>query len=271
MKVVVYTPGYNETLTNVLTAFAEGIPGAEIHDQSDYVPADVAVIFGVFKQAYKPTWTKKIIMDHHSGRSLIIVESAFIRRKRFYQIGLGGFAGGADFRNDDVPMDRWEAISVPSKPWQKRPDGQVVVMGQLPRDTSVQSTNHIRWCQETVRYYEAQGLPVVFRPHPRIDNPDVYGIDPALWDERKLIHSLREARVFVTYNSTTGVDGAVKGVPVIACDKGSMAWPVSHHQLRDIHRLQYPSRHKWLAGLGYAQWTLDEMREGMPWRHLTRE
>lgn len=270
MKVIVYKPDYNPKLTTIMKAFAEGVPGAEIRDQRKYKPCDIAVIFGVVKRAYKKTWSKQRILDAHSGRSLIIIESAFVSRGQYWQVGFGGFAGTGDFRNDDMPVDRWLSFNVNSKPWKRRPDGPVVVMGQLPRDTTVQNTDHPKWCRETVRYYESLGQSVLFRPHPRIENAEVYGIPASLHDTRDLQEVLHEARCFVTYNSTTGVDGAVKGVPVIAMDRGSMAWPVANHKLSDIHNLSYPDRDAWLAGLGYSQWSLDEMRAGLPWKHLTR-
>ena len=268
MKVVAFLPEYSAKQAGILRGFAAGIPGAEAHSLSRYVDCDIAVIFGLVKHSYPATWAKREVLARHSGRRLIVIESAFLRRGEYYQIGFGGAAGHADFRNQGAPADRWRALGVNSKPWRRRPDGPVVVCGQLRRDTQVQDSDHDAWCRRVVEHYRRRGARVLFRPHPREREPGSYGVPSHLIDTRPLRDVLAEAQCFVTYNSTAGVDAAIKGVPVVACDAGSMAWPVAAHGLGAPPR--FPSRRAWLAGLGYAQWTLAEMRAGLPWRHLTR-
>lgn len=271
MKVAVYIPDYNAVHQGVLRAFAEGIPGAEVRWLQKFKPdTDVAVVFGWYKYAYEPTMKKKPIIKHYlKAGKLIVVESAFLKRKEYYQIGWNGFAGNADFKNEGVPMDRWNKLGVPLKPWANRPGGLTVVCGQLPRDTQVQNSPHIGWCIDTFHWYKRRlGNRVVFRPHPRCNDPREYGIDPKYFDRRPLKEVLDEARLVVTWNSTTGVEAAVAGVPVVACNEGSMARPVAMGMLAE-HPI-FPDRSKWLAGLGYAQWTPEEMRRGLPWNHLTR-
>ena len=276
MKVHVYLPDYNPKLAAVLRAFAAGIdrvnPGwAEVRPLGDPAPCDVAVIFGLVKKSYEPTWAKQAILDRHKGRGLLVIESAFVRRGEYWSVGFGGINGRADFRSAAMPPDRWQALGIKSRRWHRREDGPVVVCGQLPRDTNVQDTDHAAWCREAVAYYRGLGVQVWFRPHPRIADPEIYGVDPALYDpNRKIGETLKQARCLVTYNSNSGTDAAIAGVPVIACDPGSFAWPVAAHDLDRVDHLRCPSRRAWLAGLGYSQWNLEEMRAGLAWRHLTR-
>ena len=134
------------------------------------------------------------------------------------------------------------------------------------RDVQVQDTDHCAWCRETVEHFDRRGVTVWFRPHPKIEDIADYGVDPRFIKLGSLGDTLRIARAFVTWNSTSAVDSVVAGVPTVAMDRGSMAYPVAAH---DLDHLDYsPTRHRWLAGLGYSQWTLDEMRAGLPWRHL---
>lgn len=272
-RVVVYIPTYNDKHCGILKDFAAGIPGAIVKKAIKFKPgdADIGVVFGWFKYAYEPTMCKKPIIEHYlsmgSGR-LIIVESAFQCRGKYYQIGWDGFAGYADFKSQEVSSDRWELLRIKSKPWRQDADGKCVVIGQLTRDTQVQDMDHIAWCRATMQKCQRIYKEVIFRPHPRYEDPSIYGIEEKYWDINSLRHTLAEARCVVTWNSTTGVDAIIAGVPVVAMDKGSMAWPLASHSLESP--LRNPSRREWLNQLGYSQWTQKEMRAGLPWRHLTR-
>jgi len=282
VKVICFEPDYDEKHRTVLRALVAGIPGAEVRPLGAYEPCDVAVIFGLVKRAYKATWAKQAVLDRHpplprgQARRLLVVESAFVRRGDYWAVGWGGINGRADFRSADVPDDRWRAIGVKTRPWRSPRDvkasrlGPVVVCGQLPRDTNVQDTDHPAWCRHVMAWLAAERIPAVFRPHPRIDDPEVYGIAPALWDTGKIAETLAWARAAVVFNSTSGVDAALAGVPVVAMDCGAFCWPVASHRLEALADPRCPSRRAWLAGLGYSQWSLDEMRAGLPWRHLTR-
>ena len=271
MKVAVYMPDYNDSHCEVLRAFAQGVPGAEVRYLSEFRPdTDVAVVFGWYKYAFEKTMLKKPIIDHYLfHRQLIVIESAFLKRKEYYQIGWNGFAGHADFKNESMPLDRWKKLGIPVKPWQNRHKGLIVVCGQLPRDTQVQDVDHIEWCQKAFDwYFKRFGNRVVFRPHPRMESPGEYGINKKYFDTRPLREVFAYARMVVTWNSTTGVEAVVAGIPVVACNPGSMSYPVATPEFMETPF--YCERDEWLSGIGYAQWTLDEMRAGLPWRHLTR-
>lgn len=268
MKVIVFEPDYDLKHSFILRAVAQGIPGAVVRPVTEYEPCDVAVIFGGVKKSYPKTWSKQAIVDQHAGRALLMVESAFVRRGEYYQIGWGGTAGAADFNlKPDMPMDRWEQIGGPMvKPWRRMDNQPIYVCGQLPRDVQVQDIDHRKWCRETVAYYMKKGTPVLFRPHPKIESAHDYGVLPFIINAQKLGSVLKSARAFITWNSTSAVDAVIAGVPVVALDKGSIAWPVAAHDLDTFDFM--PEREPWFAGLGYSQWTLEECRAGLPWKHL---
>jgi len=74
----------------------------------------------------------------------------------------------------------------------------------------------------------------------------------------------------VTFNSNSGVEALLQGVPVLAFDEGSMVWSLCNRSLSDIESPSLPDRAQWLNDLSYAQWTLAEMKEGLAWKHLYR-
>lgn len=267
MKVIAYEPDYNPKHREILRALAAGIPGCEVRTLGEYVPCDVAVIFGGHKYAFAKTAPKGEIMRLHQGRRLLCVEEAFVKRGDYYQIGWGGFAGAADFNNAGCPADRWDAMGVPVGPWKRNPDGHIVVMGQLARDVQVQDTDHYGWVRETIEALTAVGEQVLFKPHPKEKDPSAYGV--TVWYGGDMASALKGAKAAVTWNSTSAVDALLMGCPVVAMHPSSIAYPVAGHGLAEAIAPYYPDRSQWLAGLGYSQWTLGEMRDGLPWVHLT--
>lgn len=288
MKVVVFTPLHNKNHCKVLRAFAQGIERCgqpvTICPLGKYTPCDVAIVFGAVKESYPPTWPKREILDKHKGRRLIMIESAFIKRGAYWQVGFGGFAGEADFRNDNMPDDRWPTFGVNVQRWKKTDNtAPVVVCGQIPWDTQVQYVGHVGWCRNLVTKLTTFKIPTLFRPHPRLVRngraKDVYtGISLEIWDCSRIEDSLKKARCFITWNSTSAVDALIAGVPVVTFHNSSIAWPMASHELgfytvkgqpRNLS-LVYPDREQWFYNLAYTQWSLEEMKKGLPWQHLTR-
>lgn len=281
MKVGVFTPAYNEGNRGVLIAFAAGIPGAELHDDRAYEPCDVMVIFGLVKKVYQPSHAKGELIRRHRG-PVVVVERGFVGRGpalpgpdiyaggTYWSVGLGGINGRADFRNDGSPADRWARLGVEMKPWRLQGGDGALIVGQVPWDVSVQDSDHIGWVKAQVNDARRHGLAVRFRPHPYAVKRGVnYGVDCEV-SRVGLDEDLARASLVVTQNSNVGVDAAIAGVPVVATDQGSMAWPVAAHSITeavaDDH--WWPCRLQWAYDLAYAQWTIEEMRDGSTWRHL---
>lgn len=268
MRIIAFEPDYNPDHRRILRYLAKGIPGCEVRTLGDYEECDIAVIFGGHKYAFSKTAPKCEIMRLHKGRRLLCIEEAFVRRGDYYQIGWGGFAGHADFNNADVPGDRWRSMGVKVADWQHNEDGHIVVMGQLGRDVQVQDTDHYGWCRATVGALQARGERVLFRPHPKEPGNKIYGVPSSVVHTGTMAQALEGAKSVVTWNSTSAVDAVLAGIPAVAMDSGSIAYPIAGHTIDDAITPSYPDRSQWLAGLGYSQWTLDEMADGKAWAHL---
>ncbi len=260
----------------VLRAFYEGIDGhKELVENWDYKPSKVAVIFGVYKSRVPKSFPRGEIFRRQRAKNLdvIVLETGYINRgdgeKHHYAAGFNGLNGRADFRNKNMPSDRAEKLGVEMKPW-KEPGGCVVVCGQVPWDASVEGTDHPRWCQNTVeKLRDYTDRRIVFRPHPLALN----AMKP-LWgcvtSTVPLAEDLETAHAVVTYNSNSGVEAMLLGVPVFAADPGSMCWELANKSLISVDVPNTPDRQQWLNDLCYAQWTIEEMSSGETWRHLLR-
>lgn len=97
-----------------------------------------------------------------------------------------------------------------------------------------------------------------------------YGVRGVDLSRGSFADDLENARLVVTFNSNSAVESVIAGVPAIAMDMGSMAWPVTAHMLEDVNSPVRCDRTQWAHDLAYTQWNLDEMRSGEAWAHLSR-
>lgn len=252
-----------------MDAFYSGLPSdidavkLRAHDAPALIHADVSVFWGVRYQ--------KLI---GSVSSFIVLERGYFGDRMINTAaGWGGLNGRADFRNKNVGPDRWALHGKPLGPVRNH-GAYVLIAGQVAGDMSTHGIDLDAWYAETVsKLHEQTQFPIAFRPHPLSRTNGAPKTTTVL--NGTLADALRNAAAVVTYNSNTGVDAALAGVPVYTADRGSMAWDVAAHKLSDLfngvasERLK-EGREKWVNELAYCQWTLDEIREGLAWQHLTR-
>jgi hypothetical protein len=264
----------NEQENVVLKAFCEGCPESkELVSGFDYRPSDIAVIMGVYKKRVPISYPRGNVFRQQRSKNLdvVVLETGYINRgdgeNHHYAAGFNGLNGRADFRNKNMPDDRAKLLGVELKPWR---DGKYILLcGQVPWDASLEGSDHQLWLQATLeRLRSYTQKEVVFRPHPLARG--AYGPLDCRVSARSLAEDLAGAHAVVTFNSNTGVDALVNGVPVFAQDQGSMCWSVANKSLISVDVPNKPDRGQWLSDLAYCQWTPAELRSGETWRHLLR-
>ena len=187
----------------------------------------------------------------------------------FYSLGLGGLNGRADFNNQNSPSDRWVVHGVKREAWRDRGQGHyTLVMGQVPGDMATNGIDLRFWYDQIIdEIKQHTDGPVCFRPHPKArQHGPTTGKAEILGGS--LEEALQNAGFVVTYNSNSGVDAALAGVPVYAADEGSMAWPIAAHTLGELFDFDFKDRSQWLYDLAYTQWTANELADGTAWKHL---
>lgn len=201
----------------------------------------------------------------------------------YYRVGVNGFLqDDADFGSACSPSDRWERMSeelgLRLKPY--REEGRhVLIVGQNPGDASLRGADIFDWMQRTaVEAHRLTSRPIILRPHPvtpqammREFQTRFSGLAGIVIDyppTRPLQSVLEDCWILLAYSSSASIDALIEGVPCITSSPANMAWPVSDHALERIERPTLFPREQWLADLAYAQWSPDEMRLGLTWRHL---
>jgi len=188
-------------------------------------------------------------------RPLLIMERSHLPDRMVYtSCGWDGLARRGRYPKADDGGARWRAHwGGLLQPWRDG-GGYALLIGQAHGDAALHGLDVDRWIAEQTAALRALGWTVRFRPHPLVARP-----------ERSLEEDLAEAVICVTYNSTTGVEAVLAGVPTIAMDEGAMAWDVSGHALDEIVR---PEREAWAHDLAYTSWTPEEISSGEVWAHL---
>lgn len=80
-------------------------------------------------------------------------------------------------------------------------------------------------------------------------------------------YALKNAWALVTHASAAANEALLAGVPVFLTSHDCAALPVASGALASIGDPALPDdREQWVARLAGAQWTLDELRAGEPWR-----
>lgn len=262
MQVRVYL-GESEEENFVLRALHKA-SGGVLTSLYDYEPSDVAVVMGTYKKHVPKSYQRGKVIESQKDRNLntVILETGYLNRgggpNHHYAVGLNGINGRADFRNSNSPPDRMEKLGVFPRDWKN--GEHIVLCGQVPWDASVDFSNHIEWLHLTARELIKLGRLVIFRPHPLCKLKSIPG---TIYSTRSLENDLKDAFSCVTFNSNSGVESVMDGVPTLAFDMGSMAYAVSGHSFEEVIK---PDRTQWLSNLCYAQWLPSEMGEA--WEHL---
>lgn len=241
-----------------MCAFAEGLiaHGHEVQVEDAEPPADIFDFVVWWGDKAPP-----IIRDNYPR---LILEAGFINgrsgdyvtdRLQFVSAGWNGLHGRADPGPLDRPPNRWLALGEALLPW-RRDGAYFLVCDQHPGDSCAPGESV--WWSELDQWSRpdlGSPLPIVYRPHPLLA--------PNL---RPLARSLSRAAICITWSSTCAIQAVLMGVPTIALDRGSMAWPVTSHGFDEAAYLG--DRSQWAYNLAYRQWTHEELADGSAWEYM---
>ena len=89
----------------------------------------------------------------------------------------------------------------------------------------------------------------------------------------------------VSYTTNGAVDAILNGIPVICLSDQNITYNIADRCLSNIDNPIIPSddndvitsdnrlllsRKQWCYNLAYAQWSVKEIKEGLPWKHFKK-
>lgn len=203
---------------------------------------------------------------------VLVMERGYLP-DRFVWTSLGwdGLNGRARFPAPQDHGERFDAFFAQHlRPWRCKDEGDyALLIGQLAGDVATRGVNLRAWIRRTAEQLRVAGYAVRYRPHPQTPRMQARAEEcppDADFSTMPLEKDLADAALCVTWNSNTGVDAILAGVPTVAMDEGSMAWPVATHDVAAAPIR--PDRHEWCRQLSWCQWTLDEIKSGAAWDAL---
>ena len=263
MKAIVVASPRAEHQTSWGGVFADGLRrhGWEVDILNRMKPADLLVLWGVRNSA-------AIEMQKAQGGEVCILERGYLGdRFKWASVSFGGKLNNrAEFRGASSDPSRFNAnFDHLMQPWRRR-TGYALLVGQVPGDMSLAAVGGKldRWYTDTAAELQSLGYEVRFREHPEAVKrgyraPRLDGVATMQGD---LATAIGAAELVVTYNSNTAVESILAGIPTMAADIGSMAWPVTSHIPGDVIVCD---RDEWAAQLAWKQWTMDELSSGYCW------
>ena len=234
--------------------------------------ADAAVIWSML-------WAGRMrgnqdIFQHYRARNqpVIVLEVGCLRRGVLWKVGVNGVSSWQCLATAGGPA-RSSLLGMTLQPWQQHRGRDIMIC--LQRTQSQQwhgMPDQQQWISDVVREVRRHtDRPIVVRPHPRqrlrFELPDCEIQTPLLctgtYDDFDFDAALKRAWAVINFNSHPGTQSVIQGIPAFV-DQSSMAAPVANLDLVKIEDPRMPDREAWFENLMWTEYSLDEIRRGMP-------
>jgi hypothetical protein len=264
----------------VFDAFAHSLVAAGHTVTWNDSNSDVDVIWSVLWHGRmarnKAIWQRNVAQS----KPTIVLEVGGIKRGTTWKVGLNGINRDGYFGDKDNDRTRADNLGLVCKPWRSNGDF-ILIAGQHDKSLQWQGLPRMsNWFLNTydeIRKYTDR--PIIFRPHPRCKLEHI---------ERGLKHVYRQVpqhvngtyddfdmgfnniHCTISYSSNPGIHSIIQGVPAFVSTH-SLAYDVSNDIdfLHDIEQPLTPDRTQWLNDYAHTEYTIEEISQGIPLKHLT--
>ena len=269
----------------------------DLYDKDDYKECQNAIVFGSTKKHTSKLWKiqnksqrlkNEIERTHNTlttDKKLIVFETPILGRKitdehTHYRVGLDHFLPKlADFKwqaDDKRYQVLKKQIDLNLKPWrEKHKSKNVLILCQNPSDASLLGLDIKQWVMATVKHLmKVTKRKIVIRNHPLAKASItemfelMYNIKQVEISENSLEKDLASAHCAVSYTSGASIDAMMNGIPVITPSPYNFVYGISSHDLENVENPILGDRLSLLYKLSYTQWSVEEIIEGKPLKHL---
>jgi len=264
------------------------------------IPADVAVLQGFVHQQsqhHRHLMLRKTVFEtqqKRNKRTMIVDSSLFLyadptQSKNYLRYGYDGiFPNTAEYCWDNPDPLRWEVIKkdlgIDLKPWRLGGGKYILVCCQRDGGWSMGGLNVNTWLQSVINHIrEVTKREIRIRFHPGDKNSVQHRsllrqwINTGLPEYKNIVISgakdLRDefvhAHAVVGHNSSPTVASVIEGIPTLVTDPlRAQVNGVNLQKWEDLENPKEYDRELWIRKIAQIHWTLDEVKQGLAWKHL---
>lgn len=258
----------------VFAAIRSGLDALGVKHNSHDATADVAVIWSMVwagRMAANQTVWKQF---RDTGRPVIVAEVGMLNRGHTWKLGINGTGFNA-YYGEHLIANRAAQSKLQVKPWQCHGSNILIALQRTDSEQWAGQPTINHWLNQTVCDIKKHSdRPIVIRPHPRHQIPDVSGCViqrpnavPGTYDDFDFVQNLNSAWAVVNLNSGPGSQAIMNGVPAFV-HSSSLAAPVANLDIAQIENPVRPDRTSWLEMLAHTEWTVTEIASGVPLKRL---
>lgn len=207
---------------------------------------------------------------------VIIIEVGNLIRNKTWRISLDNINGLGKFGNEqelDITRPKKLGLSLKDPLVHRRPE--ILIATQLPQSlqwTGMPAmTDWVKSISVQIKNYTDRKI--IVRPHPRglfrLNDASIQmqipQKKPNTYDDFDIDYSYH---CVINHNSGPAVQAAISGTPII-CDQSSLAAELSG-KFSEIENISLPDRSEWFLKLCHTEWTVDEIRSGIPFERLLK-
>lgn len=210
-------------------------------------------------------------MHKERGGKWIVLENGYIHTSiAQYAVGLNGFNGWGDHRNENSPPDRWESLGLEIKPWREAGEHIALFAQMGGHDYSLTMPSY--WPDDVVQRLEmlTKRL-IIYRPkpsRPKYMAKQHLNVSMPPFTDVPLSRYFENAWAVVVYSSKIAVEALRCGVPALYDGPMSVLRTIIPRGLDAIEDPPLPERWPFFCDLAYAQWSAEEISTGLPFQRL---
>jgi hypothetical protein len=231
---------------------------------------EVAVIWSVLWSGRMRS--NKLIYDRcrQHNTPVMIIEVGNLKRGETWRLSIDHINNLGKFGNqDNLDYSRPQKLAVKLQPTPSIRRGEILIACQHQESLQWQGMPIMKdWVSDTIsKIQQYTHRRVVVRYHPRSSFPfKQSGVTverpsriPNTYDDFDIFYNYH---CVINHNSGPAVQAAINGIPIL-CDQSSLAADVSI-KWSELDRPYVPDRTEWLVKLCHTEWTVEEIRQGIP-------
>lgn len=231
---------------------------------------DIAVIWSVLWSGRMRKNREIYYECKNTHKPVMIIEVGNLKRGQTWRISLDHINNLGNFGNQkDLDLERPKKLGVFLEIPPEKRRGEILIACQHQESLQWEGMPSMKqWCEQTISEIKRRtNRRIIIRPHPRssftFNIPNIIVEKP-----QKIQNTYDDFDIFYNYhciinhNSGPAVQAAIKGIPIL-CDSSSLAAPLTN-TWENLENPILPDREQWFLKLCHTEWTVDEIRQGLP-------